>query len=376
MTRPPMRILHVLEPSTAGVPRLVGHMVREQASRGQQVIVLAPTWSPPSAPGVRWMPWHIDRRRPWTLLRARREIVQVCRAVEPDVVHAHSFFAGLLTRLPGAFRTLPPVVYQPHAWAFDILGGRVRWVIRAVERTAAHRTAALVTNCTDELDRGRAAGIAGPGSVVGTAVDTADLRLPTAAEREQSRTRLSLVPEAVVLVLGRVAAQKGQDQLVRAWARSPAAGTVLLLVGAGDISGLRRAAGSTWGHGIRYVGETSEVRDWLWAADVLLIPSRYETVSLVAGEAMATGLPVIATACDGIRELLGTEPADTAGVVVPLGDMAAMMRELHGLLTDGPRRRAMGRAGRTRALRYCSPRQLDRALQTVYDGVSMSEVDR
>lgn len=369
-----MRILHVLEPTSAGVPRLVTQVAEQQTSRGDTVQFLAPaTFDPPA--GTTRSAWSIDRRRPWSFARASLQVRRVARDFTPDVVHAHSFFAGLVTRLPWVSVAPAALVYQPHAWAFDILGGRVRRLVQGWERYAARRTTALVTNCTDELDRGRAAGIQTPGWAIGIAVDVEHLQPPTDAERTECRRRLGLGLQRLALVLGRIAAQKGQDQLVRHWAGDPLPGTRLVLVGAGDPAPLQRAAGRSWGEAIAHAGATTYIRDWLWAADVLLIPSRYETVSLVAGEAMATGLPVVATDFDGVAELLGVQSPDPAGLVVPLGDMTALLRAARELLADGPRHERLGRAGRERAVRYCSPQNVERALREVYVAITpQSEV--
>ncbi|MGB5951809.1 MAG: glycosyltransferase family 4 protein [Ornithinimicrobium sp.] len=361
-----MRILHVLEPATAGVPRLVSYIVREQIAAGHDVCVLSPAPLPHSQQFT-WVPWAIRRRRPTSYLRSLVQLHNVHSRFQPDVVHAHSFFAGLLTRLPGSLLPATPLVYQPHAWAFDVFGGRARWLVETWERFAGRRTSVVVTNCQDELQRGRRAGVTTEGQAVGVAVDIEGLSVPTAAERAQSRANLSLGPGPIVLLLGRIAHQKGQDQLVRHWnPQQLPAGTRLVLVGQGDVQPLIRAAGDRWGSSILHVGGTADIRPWLWAADVMVIPSRYETVSLVAGEAMATGLPVVATDFDGAAEVLGAHGDEPAGVVVGLADMDALMRAIRLLLVDRDHRDRLAAHGRRRAVRYCSPQSVERALRDVY----------
>ncbi|MGB3827397.1 MAG: glycosyltransferase family 4 protein [Ornithinimicrobium sp.] len=364
-----MRILHILEPSAAGVPRLVAQIARQQLHAGDSVHFLAPSkFVPPdgSTAGL----WSINRRRPWPYVTAACEVNRVTRAFAPDVVHAHSFFAGFITRLPGVSTAPTPLIYQPHAWAFEVFGGRARWFVRAWERWAARRTDAIVTNCEDELERGRASGVNVAGWPVGIAVDSEHLRPPSPRERAEARERLGLDTAPVILVLGRIALQKGQNQLVTAWAQDPVANAHLYLVGPGKNDKLQRLAGQAWGREVFHVGESTNVRDWLWAADLMVIPSLYETVSLVAGEAMATGLPVVATRFDGVSELLGVSGSAPAGVVVPLGDMKALLHHARILLDDPQLGQRLGRAGRTRALRYCSSGSVQEALRRVYNTVT------
>jgi len=64
---------------------------------------------------------------------------------------------------------------------------------------------------------------------------------------------------------------------------------------------LRALAPREWDRTVRAVGEPPAVLPWLWAADLLVLPSRYETVGLVVAEAMCTGLPVVAILCVTVR---------------------------------------------------------------------------
>ena len=73
------------------------------------------------ADGVDFHEWSIVRSKPWTSPGAIRQLRALVAELKPDVIHLHSFMAGLVGRLPGV---LPSdvdaaVVYQPHAWSFD-----------------------------------------------------------------------------------------------------------------------------------------------------------------------------------------------------------------------------------------------------------------
>jgi glycosyltransferase involved in cell wall biosynthesis len=141
----------------------------------------------------------------------------------------------------------------------------------------------------------------------------------------------------VILVLGRIAYQKAQDLLVPAWEKEPIPDVDLVLVGPGDGDRLRSLAPKEWGRTVHHAGESTDVREWLWAADVLAVPSRYETVSLVAAEALATGLPVVATRFNGAVETITAGPLPAAGEVVAPGDMAGLLRAC-ARRVDGRRR--------------------------------------
>ncbi|WP_207217113.1 glycosyltransferase family 4 protein [Natrinema altunense] len=78
-------------------------------------------------------------------------------------------------------------------------------------------------------------------------------------------------------------------------------------------------------------------------ADIAVVPSIYEGFGLPAGEALACGVPVVATTGGGLPEVVGD-----AGVLVDPGDADALADAIRGLLTDGERRRRLGERGRAR----------------------------
>jgi glycosyltransferase involved in cell wall biosynthesis len=116
-------------------------------------------------------------------------------------------------------------------------------------------------------------------------------------------------------------------------------GARLVLVGEGPDEpalGARRVAG------VSLVGRRHDVADWLAAAGVVVVPSRYEGLSLTALEAMATGRSIVAHAVEGMDELLG----DGGGAVVALGDRAALASALSARLLDPAVADAEGRQAR------------------------------
>lgn len=368
----PLRILHVTEPQWGGVLTLLRHFAAEQVEAGHEVHVLAPPRLPRLA-GVHHHEWSLSRGRPASYPPAVRELRRLIAAVQPDVVHLHSFFAGLVGRFPGSGTGRVPVVFQPHAWANDVFeAAPAARFVEVVERAAARRTEVLVANCLDEIAAGRAFGVDLPSHELGVAVDATQYRPPTEAERAEARRSLGLGDERVLLVLGRVTRQKGQDLLVQAWEERPVPGATLVLVGPGDTEPLQALAPREWDRSVRAVGEPPAVLPWLWAADVLVLPSRYETVGLVVAEAMCIGLPVVATAVHGARATieepgtLGASDLPPAGAVVPLGDMTALLAEAERRLTDPDLHRRESAAAVRRAGALFVPEQVAQRLEAAY----------
>ena len=147
----------------------------------------------------------------------------------------------------------------------------------------------------------------------------------------------------VILALGRLHANKAYDVLLRALAAVP--GAVLWLAGAGpEEPALRRLAAELGVAGrARFLGWRDDTADLLAAADILACPSRHEPLGNVVIEGWAHGLPVVAAASDGPRELV--RDGET-GLLVPVEDAAALAAALASVIADGPLRARLTAAGR------------------------------
>ncbi|MEV0253078.1 glycosyltransferase [Streptomyces sp. NPDC050732] len=348
-------VLHISQPVDGGVARVVVDLATAQAAAGTDVHVACPQegFLPRAlgAAGIRVHPWAATRS-PGPRLRAEtRDLKRVIDAAAPALVHAHSAKAGLAARL--ALRGSVPTVFQPHAWSFEAVGGPTALLARLWERHAARWTTRTVCVSEAELATGRRAGVGGSCSVVPNGVDTARF-----APDGQGPARVPLV-----VCVGRICRQKGQDVLLRAWpavaARVP--GARLVLVGDGpDAERLRERAGPR----VAFVGAAADAAPWYRAADVVVLPSRWEGMALAPLEAMACARPVVVTDVDGARESLPRDHHPYA--LVPPEDPEALARALIALLRDGELRDALGRRGRRHVLDHHDARRAAAAIDAVY----------
>ena len=342
---PALRLLHVTQPTTAGVARCVADLALSQQAAGVEVAVACPQdgWLGDElrAAAVPVHPWAARRGPgPGTAAELAR-LRSVLRGMRPDVVHLHSSKAGLVGRL--VLRDRVPTAFSPHAWSFDATAGPVRTATLAWERAAVRWTRLLV--CVSEAERrhGEDCGISVPRTVVvANGVDLVRLPMADAAERLAARAALGLDPGRPLAVCpGRLARQKGQDVLLTAWPGVLAAvpDAELALVGGGPDEALLRTGALPQ---VRFTGESREVGSWLAAADVVVVPSRWEGMALVPLEAMARGRSVVATDVTGMRESL----PDSAGALVPAEDPGALAHAVAARLGGDIDADAEGRAGR------------------------------
>jgi len=177
-----------------------------------------------------------------------------------------------------------------------------------------------------------------------------------AADREAARRRLGLAPDALALLFfGLIRPYKGVEVLLDAVARLPrAAGVVLVLVGE-PWGGCAAAVGERMqrpdlaGRVIARLGwvPEGEVGDYFAAADAAVLPYRDATGSAVAAQALAAGLPVVASAVGGLAE---TVRDGDNGLLVPAGDAAALAAAL-ARLTDVALRARLSAGARSWAQR-------------------------
>lgn len=333
------------------MPHYVADLARSQAARGWSVIVASPSEGDLAAAiasaGLPHARWEASRS---PTPRLAGEVLSLRRIVarhRPDIMHLHSAKAGLAGRI--AIRGTLPTLFQPHAWSFAAARGPLRSATIAWERYAARWADEILCVSAAERAEGERVGISGRWRVVANGVDLDRFRPPSPDEHRAARRMLDLGEEPLVVCAGRLSRQKGQDLLLAAWpaVRRGVPDARLVLVGDGE---LRDRLGRRLPPGVRLHGWTADVRPWLWAADVVALPSRWEGMALSLLESMACGRSVVASDVSGVREALGDVRDDRAGAVVPPEDVTALADELARRLLDPDLAAAEGGAGRRRVL--------------------------
>jgi glycosyltransferase involved in cell wall biosynthesis len=203
---------------------------------------------------------------------------------------------------------------------------------------------------------------------------------PARIDRRAARNRLGLAPDDVALTLvGQITPWKGQEEAVRALARVRHAhpSAVLFLVGEAKfvaratrhdnrsyVRRLRLIVDELELHdAVRFLGEREEVPEILRACDVALLPSWAEPFGRVVVEAMAIGVPVVATSVGGPAEII-RDGID--GLLVAPRQPDALAAAIVALLDDSDRRQALGAAARVAAMERFGAHQHVAAVTALY----------
>jgi glycosyltransferase involved in cell wall biosynthesis len=323
--------------------------------------------------------------RTWRYPRFSRRlgaaVAERVRAGQVDVVDAQGLCAlgyGRLRAREPALRA--PLVMNPQGMEEHRARGLKRaalWRLRALSREAARLADRVVA--TDEVTRDDVPRLLGVPSdkvvVLPNGIDPQEVARLTPADPDAVvRAALPQLDGAapVLLSVGRVEAYKGFADVLCSLERLHGAGALparwaWVLVGTGPNRGLMPADRRLAAH-VHLAGEvTDEMLHALYArADVFVHATRYEGSSLVTLEAMAHGVPVVATRAGGIPDKV--VDGETGFLVEP-GDVATLADRVRRLVEAPGAARAMGARGRQRALdRFAWPVLVDRTL-AVYEGL-------
>jgi len=347
----------VVSTHTGGGPQHVYALATALRTRGFAPMVAGPRDGPIAsrfeAAGVEMIEVPTDRVRPVAVWRLARLIA--ARGIR--LVHSHGKGAGVYARLAARLCRVP-AIHTLHGIHFERYSPLGRAAYLALERRLAVWTYAVVNVSRAQEAEGLALGLFTPAQsrVIPNGVDIAALAA-RALDRAGARARLGLSPASIIVgCVARFDAVKGHALLLAALARIRHPSLHLVLVGGGAAEGgLRgRAAAADLSDRVRFAGEIPDAARLLPAFDIYASASSKEGLPLAVLEAMALGLPVVATDIAGHRELLGE---GNPGLVTPTAE--ALAQGLQALAGGADRRRALGEENRARARRFDAATMID-----------------
>ena len=334
-----MRIAHLLRPAQGGMLRQVRSLLLDPAvetllaAPPQELAVLGDALREPGYP----LP---ESEKPRVQIAAGIALGRWGRRVGATLFHGHG-----LKRLPlyviAAKRAHVPLVITLH---------------NLVPNHNSRLLSLLLHQCFRVIAVSHAVARTAPvrATVVHNGIDLTPFT--SLLSRRQARSRLRWPQEElVVLSVARLSPEKGLETLIKA-----AQGLNLRVVIAGE--GPEHAPLAALG-GAQLLGARDDIPLLLAAADLYCQPSHREGLGLAIIEAMAAGLPVVASDVGGIPELI---PDSETGVLVPVGDFTALRQALSRLSTDPQQRAALGQRARERAVVCFSEERMRQQTRELY----------
>lgn len=317
-------------------------------------------------------------KSPAALVSHRRtfhELVKIVRKYHVCCVHCHTPVGGFLGRMLGKhFGASLKVIYTAHGFHFYQGAPAANWLFYPVERYLARYTDALVTINSEDFDRAVHWKLRSGGKVYripGAGIRTERLYL---SEEEKSAAADAVkrkfdIPEntRVLVSVGELNKNKNHAVVLKALARIREERMVYLIAGEGGRRKKleREIRRRRLEKQVKLLGYQEHIAPILSAADIFVFPSRREGLGMAALEAMAMGVPVIASDNRGIREYV---IQGVNGYRCSWKEEKAFARYIRQLSGDAGKREEMGRAAKRTAQRF-SAQKTALVMQQVYENV-------
>jgi len=323
--------------------RLTPDLPEQEVFDGGTIVRIGPLG--PRSPGAKWrmlpsvMSWLFTHRADYDVVASID-----CRGVGLGAIAARLLTSRAVIAQPQTTGVLRPdgtsgplasAVKRVLGW-FYCRANAIACIARTIEREALAR----------RVPRARV-------HFLPNAIDMTRFRPPTQEERASARRRLAVEDDAIVCVfLGRLSREKGLMDLMEAWRQLRPGPKIRLIVAGPDMDGHAWNVGPAARafveqHGlqssVRFIGPTSDVPSLMHAVDLCAQPSHFEALGLSAVEALACGVPVVASAVGGLVDFVRD---DVNGRTCPPAQPAALMECLRSVIDDPARRERLTMAAR------------------------------
>lgn len=313
---------------------------------------------------------------PFKEWRAIAQLKRVFKKVQPDVVHTHTSKAGVLGRMAAKACGVPRIVHSTHGLIYDpqakipgVGKGLFLKLFLWAEQRVGEYTDILVTLSEQETGDAIKLGLASPGKV--RAISNG---IPLQEFAKIPRDVFNWkVPHLRLGIAGRLASEKGHSLLLNAFKRLLVHHPHLSLKIAGD-GPLRQELEAQCDRlniskQVLFCGYQKDMVSFLEGIDIFILSSHYEGFGLVLVEAMAAGLPVVATDVGGVKEVIVD---GKTGLAVPPGQEDELVLGVEYFLAHPHLAYEYGQAGRLRAMEMFSRQQMIKGYTEIYDKGSSS----
>jgi len=307
------------------------------------------------------------------VFKSLQQMEKLLKEIRFSLVHVHTPVAAFVTRLASQLTNTHPVLYTAHGFHFYKGGPLKNWLLYYnMEKLAAHWTDGLITINEEDYKAAQEFKLRRNGKVFfvpGVGVDIVGLEQRIASmDRSEKRKELGLsVDTTVAITVGELNANKNHIQALKALSKLNKTNFHYLIVGNGESEQkLKKAVNELMLQGkVSFLGFRRDVLELLVASDVFILTSRREGLPKAVMEAMAAGLPIIATDVRGNRDLV---KSGENGYLVPIDDVEQTAIAIKRLIDSEDLRRSMGEKSKELVKQYDLQRVLEE-MEEIYDNI-------
>lgn len=280
-------------------------------------------------------------------IKAYKQLAKIVEKERFDVIHCNTPIGGIVGRLLGKQFKIPTVIYQAHGFHFYKGAPLINWMLYyPVEKWLAHYTDVLITINSEDFELAKnKMKLRKDGKVYyvpGVGIDLSQFELPENT-REIKRKELGLKETDVALIsMGDLIDRKNYSVAIEAVAKANNHSFQYYICGKGPEEEKLQKVAENLGveDQIHFLGYRTDIKELLKAADIFLFTSKQEGLARSMMEAMASGLPCVASRIRGNTDILnGTE----GGFLCETNDVDSYAEKIDLLAKDPKMREAMGR---------------------------------
>lgn len=302
------------------------------------------------------------------IVASYRQVKQLVEQEEYQLVHCHSPIGGAIARLACRKQRKKDlrVIYTAHGFHFYTGAPKKNWMIfYPIEKWLSKYTDVLITICKEDYKRAKECMHAKeivyiPG--VGVDVD----KISAMPKQEEKREELGLKEnDTLLLSIGELNKNKNHEVILRAMAKLNRNDVHYAICGKGDLELYLTQLAKKLGieNQVHLLGFRTDAKEWLTVADIFVFPSFREGLPVSLMEAMAAGLPVVATNIRGTTDLIVPEEG---GYLYSATDVECMTQSIDKLLDNDRTRKEMGKYNQT-VIRDFSITKVKEIMKTIYE---------
>lgn len=305
------------------------------------------------------------------VFKSLQQMEKLLKEIHFSLVHVHTPVAAFVTRLACQRTNTHPVLYTAHGFHFYKGAPLKNWLLYYnMEKLAARWTDGLITINEEDFEAAKKFRLRNNGQVFyvpGVGVDVEAIQQRAAAiDRSTKRRELGIDDKSTVIItVGELNTNKNHTQVLRALSELRKTNLHYLIVGTGEneLKLKKMVKQLSLQNNVSFLGFRKDIPELLSASDIFILTSRREGLPRAILEAMAVGLPIIATNVRGNRDLV---KHGENGYSVQLDDVQQTILAIEALSSSKSLRESMGEINREVVREYSLERVLSET-EVIYD---------
>lgn len=307
-------------------------------------------------------------------IKAYKQVVDLIKRERIDIIHCNTPIGGVVGRLAGKKCGIKKVIYQAHGFHFFKGAPLINWLVYyPIERWLAHYTDALITINQEDYRRAQRFHLRGNGKVFyvpGVGIDLSQFEC-FLVEKEQKRKELHIPADALIIIsVGDLNINKNNKVIIEAIKKIQTEKVHYAICGTGPLEDYLHSLAEPINNRVHFLGYRTDIKELLALSDIFVMPSLREGLSRSLMEAMACGLPCIASNIRGNKDLLD----EKGGRLVNPKRIEEWTTAIDGYSNGAVNREACGEHNKQRIIQF-STQQVISEMKKIYHQIQYEIVD-